>query len=829
MKITVSQRRGQAKVTGFDGVREINTLDELKEVARFDHVSAVLGEHTDERTGKFEKYHRSEDCFISADTLFMDCDNDSENPEEWIKPEEIAKRYPELKYYWIASRNNMKEKDGKSPRPRWHIYFPLSREHTDKNEYRALKRKVLSYIPEFDKACKEASRLHFGVENPTGGEHDGAKFLDEIMAELPDKVKKSERGKKGREPIKDGDRNTTLYNFAIASLMNYPHEKARVKFDERSLDCENRLEDSELEAIWQSAMKSNLVQLLDVAMTVIENYADDDDDGFDVETIKKFYLDEAKQISDDNKEIDSAWRTAKKRLKKSSRGTRTGGRVRAADTPLTFKDVQEALKEDGITIKTNVITKETEVKGIPDDSPFAPDGYAELSEGKKALISADVIGSYLTPKLKEGNFNFSESYLTSVLSTLAKMNETNPVADFIKKTEWDGVDRVAELNKILGIDGNPLYCTYMRKFFIQAVAMAMNDEDAPRGNEFVPVFQGGQGIGKTELIRRMALRPEWFAEGWSYDANNKDTAITASKVWICELGELDNTLKKNQAALKSFLTSVYDRYRAPYARNEQKTLRHTTFCATVNDEKFLIDTEGGTRRWAVIRLKKDFHRELFNLRDDFFTQVYAQAYQAYMQGETFRLTHEERIALEAENENVAVPKKGEQELTECLNWEADAGKWSEKTALDIINGAELHGISLKDMSKALRKVEKQDSRVKSRRLGRGWVFILPPFRGKKGENFYAPTLTGRDDAGGAMTGTRELNERETTVRSPETIELYKNLLESYRRNKCKISFDDFVRNFGASTLAKFLKRPLSYDAAEQIKTDIISYHHIYAA
>jgi predicted P-loop ATPase len=476
-----------------------------------------------------------------------------------------------------------------------------------------------------------------------------------------------------------------------------------------------------------------------------------------------------------------------------------------------------------------VITKETEVNGIPGDSPYAPAGYAELSEGKKALISEDVIGDYLTPKLREKGFQFSESYLNSVLSTLAKMNESNPVADFIKNTAWDGIDRLAELNKILGISDNSLYCSYLRKFFIQAVAMAFNDDDHPQGNEFVLALQGGQGWGKTELGKRMALRHEWFAEGWSYDANNKDTAIAASKVFICELGELDHTLKKEQAALKSFLTSVYDKYRVPYAKKEQKTLRHTAFIATVNDEQFLIDTEGGTRRWAVIRLRKDFHEELFKLKDDFFVQIYAQAYQAYMQGETFRLSHEERIALEAENENVAVPKRGEQELTECLNWEADFSEWRDKSALDIINGAELRGVALKDMSKALRSVEKKDSRVKSRRLGRGWVFFLPPFRRIHGENVYVPTTTESNSNGEYILEPLKKEDNQTTKSTPEFIELYKNLLASYRNNKCKKKFDDYVRDFTTSTLADFLKRPLTYDTAEQIKNDIISYHHIYAA
>ena len=44
MKFTVSQRRGQAEITAFDSIREINTINELKEIARFDHAPVVLTE-----------------------------------------------------------------------------------------------------------------------------------------------------------------------------------------------------------------------------------------------------------------------------------------------------------------------------------------------------------------------------------------------------------------------------------------------------------------------------------------------------------------------------------------------------------------------------------------------------------------------------------------------------------------------------------------------------------------------------------------------------------------------------------------------------------------
>ena len=223
------------------------------------------------------------------------------------------------------------------------------------------------------------------------------------------------------------------------------------------------------------------------------------------------------------------------------------------------------------------------------------------------------------------------------------------------------------------------------------------------------------------------------------------------------------------------------------------------------------------------------HEELFKLPETFFAQLYAQAYQLYMQGEPFRLSHEERIAMENENKLVTVPKKGELEINECLDWEADISEWKEKSPSDIINGADLHGVTAMDVGKALNKIMVQDARVQKRRLSRGYVYLLPPFRSVDGLNIYESV----EDIDFQDATTAQISEKSTDATDTVTKEkikwLYDSLRKSHAKTKCKNSFDDFVRGFCGKTLAELLKQPLSYEESEKIKETIIKHYHIYAA
>ena len=77
---------------------------------------------------------------------------------------------------------------------------------------------------------------------------------------------------------------------------------------------------------------------------------------------------------------------------------------------------------------------------------------------------------------------------------------------------------------------------------------------------------------------------------------------------INPIDKLDSTLKREQSALKAFLTSKTDTYRQPYARVQTKKPRRTSFCATVNPQEFLNDETGSRRYWVVKPKQIDVER-----------------------------------------------------------------------------------------------------------------------------------------------------------------------------------------------------------------------------
>ena len=127
-----------------------NVLD-MSYAMRFDHVCA---EYVDNR--------RSSANFVKSNVLVMDCDNEhSDEPEEWVDETKLMSLFPNISFIKVPSRNNMKEKGGKSARPRFHMYFPIS-EITSEKEYAALKRKVQNHYPFFDRNALDSGRFIFG-------------------------------------------------------------------------------------------------------------------------------------------------------------------------------------------------------------------------------------------------------------------------------------------------------------------------------------------------------------------------------------------------------------------------------------------------------------------------------------------------------------------------------------------------------------------------------------------------------------------------------------------------------------------------------------------
>lgn len=323
--------------------------------------------------------------------------------------------------------------------------------------------------------------------------------------------------------------------------------------------------------------------------------------------------------------------------------------------------VKSALSELGVSVKYNLLLKQTEIVGLPDCYS------AENAVNVLPVYLADYLKSY-------GYKGVTQQAIEGYLFCIADQNRYNPIKDYLLSGTWDGADRFPEIYRILGVT-EPKYQIYIRRWFIQCVALGLNDEDNPIGADGVLVLQGEQGLAKTSFFRIMSPFPRWFVEGAIIDMGTKDSLITALSGWITELGELDSTIKKEQSSLKAFITRPEDRIRAPYARNDTRAPRRTSFCGTVNPKDYLKDETGSRRFWTVPVANTD-KKALFSLSRDWVHQLWYQAYQLYLSDpESFRLTDEEMSTLQDDNREFEQPLPYEVEIIDMLDYSLPVERW----------------------------------------------------------------------------------------------------------------------------------------------------------
>ena len=265
--------------------------------------------------------------------------------------------------------------------------------------------------------------------------------------------------------------------------------------------------------------------------------------------------------------------------------------------------------------------------------------------------------------------------IATMLLVIASGHKVNPILDMIKSAKWDGKDRIEEIYNIFGIGKeDKLSREIIKKWLMQAVCGLFNNGKHPFSLDLILVFKGKQGIGKTRFFEHLAMLPQYFGEGVCIDPRNKDSIIQATSNWICELGEIGSTLKKDMDSVKAMLTKANDEYRLPYGRTTLKFPRMTSFVGTVNDDKFLID-QTGNRRFATVPISDDVHID-YNTQIRTFNslQLWAQVYRIVQEeiakGATmascFRLDPEMKAELDSRNEVYTKPMKAEDEVIDIL-------------------------------------------------------------------------------------------------------------------------------------------------------------------
>lgn len=238
--------------TNYPNRIEVTDEESLRRAVAHDYVSA-----------QYKDNIRSNSNFVVSDCLVMDCDNDhSDDPQDWKTTDDINATFPDVTYGIQYSRNHMREKNGKIPRPKFHVAFPINPVHRA-DEYAEMKRQVQKMFPTFDPNALDAGRCFFGTPEPQVEWNAGSRNLSEFLAEYEEWTTVSEACSQtviseacSQTVIPEGQRNVTLSTNAAKLLKKYGDtDKAYQLFGEEAQKCVPLLDGAELETIWSSAKR----------------------------------------------------------------------------------------------------------------------------------------------------------------------------------------------------------------------------------------------------------------------------------------------------------------------------------------------------------------------------------------------------------------------------------------------------------------------------------------------------------------------------------------------------------------------------------------------
>ncbi len=191
--------------------------------------------------------------------------------------------------------------------------------------------------------------------------------------------------------------------------------------------------------------------------------------------------------------------------------------------------------------------------------------------------------------------------------------------------------------KYLKADDTEYVRTVTRKTFAAAVARIYSP-----GIKYdcVTVLDGGQGIGKSTIIKDL-VTSEFYSETLSLtDMEDKAGAEKLQGFWAVEIGELAGMKKADVEKVKAFLSVCDDKYRPSYGRVVESHPRQCIIIATVNGERGYLRDITGNRRFWIIKLHQKKQKQKWDFTPEFRAQFWAEAKEIWKSGEELFLRDE---------------------------------------------------------------------------------------------------------------------------------------------------------------------------------------------
>ena len=210
----------------------------------------------------------------------------------------------------------------------------------------------------------------------------------------------------------------------------------------------------------------------------------------------------------------------------------------------------------------------------------------------------------------------------------------HPVREYLEGLEWDGEKRLETLFiEYLGAEDSLYTRAVTRAALIGAVARIMTPGCK---HDHMLVLVGPQGCRKSTTL--MKLGKEWFSDSL-FTMSGKDAFEQLQGAWIIELGEMAAARKSEVEQIKSFVSKQSDNYRSAYAHRTQDHPRQCAFFGSTNDNEFLRDSTGARRFWPVT-VDNTGRKMADRLTSEIVDQIWAEAVQAFRDGEHWYLSEE---------------------------------------------------------------------------------------------------------------------------------------------------------------------------------------------
>lgn len=277
------------------------------------------------------------------------------------------------------------------------------------------------------------------------------------------------------------------------------------------------------------------------------------------------------------------------------------------------RDFMLAFEQLGYVFRLNILDDTIEVNGAP------------ITDGQAAIIRNQVRDVGLINTSRIGDALMENAYT----------NQYNPIREYLDGLQWDGKDWINVLAMGYLTDTSEQSPWAFKRWLIGAVAKVYE-----KAQNFMLVFDGYQGIGKSVLTRWLCPLPEYFMEG-RINPDDKDAMLRLCNKMVWEVSELQSTTRKaDREALKGFITTEEVTIRRAYARYDITKPAICSLVGTINEDGagFLTDPTGN-RRFVILNLTAinwSYRQEVD------INQVWAQAVNLYKSGEPWKLTPQEK-------------------------------------------------------------------------------------------------------------------------------------------------------------------------------------------